>query len=61
MEPNDPVASRKVLLRLCDPAGDGQGSITPNLEAIRRYERPRLASEYGEAIHSLSGGKSVSA
>jgi glycosyltransferase involved in cell wall biosynthesis len=61
VEPNDPVAIRKVLLRLCDPAGDGQGSITPNLEAIRRYERPRLASEYGEAIHSLSGGKSVSA
>jgi glycosyltransferase involved in cell wall biosynthesis len=59
VDPKDPVAIGKALVRLADPAGSGAPCITPNVEAIRRYARPRLAREYGEAIHSISASSNV--
>jgi glycosyltransferase involved in cell wall biosynthesis len=49
-EPNDRVGIQAMLHRALDSAGNGTEWFRSNREAIRRYERPRLAAEYARRI-----------
>jgi hypothetical protein len=52
VNPEDVVAIQRSLTEI--HALGGKYPNNPNWEAIRRYERPRLAAEYGEVIRDAS-------
>ncbi|MCL4401888.1 MAG: glycosyltransferase [Acidobacteria bacterium] len=50
VEPGDRAGIQAMLQRACQ----GSNGFAPDREAIRRYERPRLAAEYAAVIESIS-------
>ena len=48
--PDDPAGIRSLLQQVYQRARDPQSGFKPNWEAIRRFERPRLAAEFGELL-----------
>lgn len=51
--PDDPAGIQAMLIRAFEAWSKGQAVITPNTEAIRRYERPVLVEEYGMMMKRL--------
>lgn len=56
---SDACAIQALLLSLA--AGDPAAAVTPNEDAIRRFERPRLAQEYAALIRRLCDGNAGAA
>jgi glycosyltransferase involved in cell wall biosynthesis len=52
--PDDRAGLRRLLLETFENHRNGRNGFRPNWEAIRRYERPRLAAEFGKRIRDLS-------
>jgi glycosyltransferase involved in cell wall biosynthesis len=50
VDPNDHIAIQEMIMRACRLANSGEWSAARDEAAIRRFERPRLAAEYGELI-----------
>ena len=50
--PDDPAGIRSLLQQVYQRARKPQSCFKPNWEAIRRFERPRLAAEYGKLLAS---------
>jgi glycosyltransferase involved in cell wall biosynthesis len=50
---DDPAAIRAMIAQACELVAAGKGAPTPNWEAIRSYERPKLTAAYGGAIRRL--------
>jgi len=50
---DDPAAIRTMIAQACELARAGKVPPTPNWEAIRSYERPKLTAAYGRAIYRL--------
>jgi glycosyltransferase involved in cell wall biosynthesis len=48
--PDDPAGIRNLLDRVYQRSRSQTNDFRPNWEAIRRFERPRLAAEFGELI-----------
>ncbi len=55
----DPHAIGRMLIAACEAARDGRRLASGNDDAISRFERPRLAAEYGERIQRLLAGDGV--
>jgi glycosyltransferase involved in cell wall biosynthesis len=51
--PDDPAGLRQLLLHIFENHDSGHPAIQPNREAIREYERPRLAGQLGSLIRNL--------
>jgi glycosyltransferase involved in cell wall biosynthesis len=51
--PNDRNGLRQLLLDVFENHRAGRNGFRPNWEAIRKYERPRLAAEFGRLIRNI--------
>ena len=52
--PDDRAGLRRLLVEAFHGHRNGRNGFRPNWEAIRRYERPRLAAEFAKRIRDLS-------
>jgi len=52
--PDDRPGLKRLLTEAFHGHGNGRNGFRPNWEAIRRYERPRLAAEFAKRIRDLS-------
>jgi glycosyltransferase involved in cell wall biosynthesis len=50
---DNPEAIRGMIRKACLRVWSGDSAFTTNWQAIRRYERPKLTAEYGDAIREL--------
>ena len=48
--PDDRAGIQALIRNAIENARDGRNGFNPNRDAIRKYERPRLAAEYGRLI-----------
>jgi glycosyltransferase involved in cell wall biosynthesis len=52
-DPDDCAGIQAMLSRAIDSVGRGHDAVVPDGEAIRRYERPRLAAEYADLMRRV--------
>jgi glycosyltransferase involved in cell wall biosynthesis len=52
--PDDPEAIRRMLMRAFEAWRDGKKLVERSGGQVRRYERPRLAEEYGRLIRGIT-------
>ena len=52
-DPHDEAAIQQLLRQAVERKRNGENGFHPDPEAIRRYERPRLAAQYGRLIRGL--------
>lgn len=59
--PDDPSAIEQLLVKALEDWREGRASFQGEMDAIRRYERPRLVRLYGELIRQAAACRPVAA